>query len=388
MRSDAVRRGGHLPRACWGAARAHRRHGAHRRRATPAHRNPQCPSRARARFERVRARGRARRLGRDRTRRRVAQDPGLGATTCERMRSGAPVRKGEALFSVYSPELYAAQAEYLQALQSQKRRGCGDRRELTAAMPSLRAARARLRLWDVSDAEIDALGQAGNAVRGAADTRAHRVATSSRRTSLRAATIEPGARLFRIAPLDRVWIDAQLQESESEVAAVGQNATVSLPFLPGKQPRGQVAYVYPYLRRRHAHGAGAPSLANPGLVLRPDMYAAWSLSVDRGGATARTRLGCDLRGEASHRLRRPRRRAPRAARSPDRPRKRRRARSGLRARTGRASRRVRQLPRGGREPPRIGARAMVNGRTPYRAGARRASHRGVCAQPFPHGARP
>jgi Cu(I)/Ag(I) efflux system membrane fusion protein len=94
--------------------------------------------------------------------------------------------------------------------------------------------------------------------------------------------IEPGMRLFRIAPLDRVWIDAELQESEFEAVAVGDDALVSLPFLPGKKLEARVAYVYPYLQGDTRTARVRLQLANPGLVLRPDMYANVELKVDRG----------------------------------------------------------------------------------------------------------
>ncbi|MGZ7212441.1 efflux RND transporter periplasmic adaptor subunit, partial [Streptococcus pyogenes] len=59
------------------------------------------------------------------------------------------------------------------------------------------------------------------------------------------AAVEPGALLFRIAPLDRVWIDAAVQESDLSMVSVGQRARVSLPSIPGASFEGSVAYLYP-----------------------------------------------------------------------------------------------------------------------------------------------
>jgi Cu(I)/Ag(I) efflux system membrane fusion protein len=194
---------------------------------------------------------------------------------------GMPVRKGEPLFSVYSPELYAAQAEYLQALRSTEadaetglKRGDG----------LLRAARMRLRLWNVSDAEIDALGRRGTPLE-ALPILAPASGYVIEKNIVEGGTIEAGMRLFRIAPLDRVWLDAQLYEADLKVAAVGQTATVSLPSLPGNNLEAKVAYVYPSLDGDTRTGRVRLVLANPGLQLRPDMYADVELQVDRGAET-------------------------------------------------------------------------------------------------------
>jgi Cu(I)/Ag(I) efflux system membrane fusion protein len=94
--------------------------------------------------------------------------------------------------------------------------------------------------------------------------------------------IEPAARLFRIAPLDHVWVDAELQESEFPAVAVGQDAVVSLPFMPGIKLDAHVAYIYPYLQGETRTARVRLQLSNPGLVLRPDMYANVEVKVDRG----------------------------------------------------------------------------------------------------------
>jgi Cu(I)/Ag(I) efflux system membrane fusion protein len=194
---------------------------------------------------------------------------------------GAPVRKGETLFSVYSPELYAAQAEYLQALRS---READAEAGLGRGDGLLRAARTRLRLWNVSDAEIDALGRRGTPLE-ALPILAPASGYIIEKNIVEGGTIEAGMRLFRIAPLDRVWIDAQLYEADLKVAAVGQTATVSLPSLPGSTLEAKVAYIYPSLDGDTRTGRVRLVLANPGLQLRPDMYADIELRVDRGEET-------------------------------------------------------------------------------------------------------
>jgi len=142
----------------------------------------------------------------------------------------------------------------------------------------------RLRLWNVSDAEIDALGRRGTPLE-ALPILAPATGYIIEKNIVEGGTIEAGMRLFRIAPLDRVWIYAQLYEADLKVAAVGQMATVSLPTLPGSSLEAKVGYIYPSLDGDTRTGRVRLVLANPGLELRPEMYADVELHVDRGEET-------------------------------------------------------------------------------------------------------
>jgi membrane fusion protein, copper/silver efflux system len=192
---------------------------------------------------------------------------------------GAPVRKGEVLFSFYSPELFAAQQELLQALRSQSAASGGSAPE--RADPLVRVARKRLALWDIANADVDAVIRRGEPQ----DSLPVRSAASGyviEKDVVEGGAVEPGARLFRIAPLDRVWIEAAIQESEVPLVAVGQHAQVSLPSLPGETLTGSVAYVYPTLEADTRTGRIRIVLENPEGKLLPDMYANVELRVDRG----------------------------------------------------------------------------------------------------------
>ena len=94
--------------------------------------------------------------------------------------------------------------------------------------------------------------------------------------------LEPGTRLFRIAPLERVWLEAELYEAELALVHVGQSAKVTLPYLPGRVIDGTVSYVYPYLDGDTRTARIRVELPNPDRSLRPDMYADVDLRVDAG----------------------------------------------------------------------------------------------------------
>ena len=89
-------------------------------------------------------------------------------------------------------------------------------------------------------------------------------------------------KLYRIAGLETVWVEAEIYESELPLASVGQEAEVVLPYLPDKRFRGKVSFVYPYLSDQTRTGRVRIELSNPDFELRPDMYADVELKVDRG----------------------------------------------------------------------------------------------------------
>ncbi|HEX2253438.1 MAG TPA: efflux RND transporter periplasmic adaptor subunit, partial [Thermoanaerobaculia bacterium] len=193
--------------------------------------------------------------------------------------SGQAVRRGQPLFTLYSPELYAAQQDFLTALGSQRAaRG-------TAAPERadylVRAARERLRLWDLAPAQIDRLAATGEAVE-----RIPILSPASgfvvEKNVVEGAAVEPGQKLFRIAGLDRVWVEAEVYESELPRVAVGQPAVVTFPYLPGKEFRGKVGFVYPYLDGASRTGRVRVELANPEGALKPDMYASVAIATTGG----------------------------------------------------------------------------------------------------------
>ncbi len=93
---------------------------------------------------------------------------------------------------------------------------------------------------------------------------------------------EPGQRLYRIAPLSRVWIEAEVYEYELSLVHEGQPATVTLPYLPERSFEATVAYVYPTLDPKTRTARFRLELPNPDLALRPDMYANVRLHAERG----------------------------------------------------------------------------------------------------------
>jgi Cu(I)/Ag(I) efflux system membrane fusion protein len=192
---------------------------------------------------------------------------------------GQEVRKGETLFTLYSPELYSAQEEYLVALASQ--RAAAGTSAPARADYLVNAARERLRLWDLRDWLIDQIAEKGSPLE-------HIPVVSPvsgvviEKNVVEGAAVEPGMKLFRIAALETVWVEAEVYESELPLVSVGQEAEVVLPYFPDKRFRGDVSFVYPYLDSQTRTGRVRIELANATLELRPDMYADVELAIDHG----------------------------------------------------------------------------------------------------------
>jgi Cu(I)/Ag(I) efflux system membrane fusion protein len=186
---------------------------------------------------------------------------------------GAPVLRGQRLFSIYSPELLAAQQEYLEARKRLSRRHSDD--------SLLNAARQRLKLWDLSDSEISALEVRGTPreyvpISAPADG----VVVAKHIDSGSAA--KRGQTLLQIADLRKVWIEADVYEADIDLIREGMSATIQLPYLPDRTFAAVVDFVYPYLDKASRTGRLRLTLDNADGALKPDMYAEVSLNADIG----------------------------------------------------------------------------------------------------------
>lgn len=175
--------------------------------------------------------------------------------------TGQPIARGQAVMQIYSPELLAAQQELIVA------------QRMKSTMPELAsAARARLRLLDMSDAQIDEVMKSGNARRTV--TLVSPVSgVVVEKYVVNGQAIQAGEPLLRIADLSRVWVEAQLREADAPSVRKGMTAEVEVTGLPGRVRRGTVDYVYPTLDPQARALRARIVLANPGGALKPGMFA-------------------------------------------------------------------------------------------------------------------
>ncbi|KPK17396.1 MAG: hypothetical protein AMJ62_01465 [Myxococcales bacterium SG8_38] len=189
--------------------------------------------------------------------------------------TGQPVKKGQTLFTLYSPELYAAEREYLTALRRTREESADALIELA------RASEQRLRLLGMSPSQIRQLQRRGEAWEYV-PVLSPATGYVIEKDIVEGGRVEAGTRVYRIANLKRIWIDADVFESDLPQIERNQPVRVELPYVPGRTFEGRVDYIYPTIAGQTRTGRIRVALKNPDLLLKPDMYANVEIEVDLG----------------------------------------------------------------------------------------------------------
>lgn len=192
--------------------------------------------------------------------------------------TGQRVKRGQTLFTLYSPELYAAQVELLSALRK------GDD-GATVLADLAGASKQRLRLLGMSDGQIQRLTKRGKPWEHMPIT-APASGYVIEKAVVEGAHIEAGTRVYRIADLSRVWIDADIYEADLPHLKVGQAVRVELPYVQKESFEGRLDYIYPTLNDKTRTARVRIVLPNQDLRLKPDMYANVLIDVDLGARLA------------------------------------------------------------------------------------------------------
>ena len=192
------------------------------------------------------------------------------------------VRKGQPLFTFYSPDLVATEEEYLIAKRGDRTLASAPFKEIAQGAQSLlESARQRLRYWDISDEQIRQLDQSGKAIR----TLTIYSPVSGFVTDRKAypqASITPDTELYTISDLSSVWALADIYENEVPYVRVGQRVTFTLSYYPGKTYSGKISFIYPTVDPQTRTVKVRVQLANPGYILKPQMFADAQVHVDYG----------------------------------------------------------------------------------------------------------
>ncbi|HWZ87944.1 MAG TPA: efflux RND transporter periplasmic adaptor subunit, partial [Polyangiaceae bacterium] len=195
--------------------------------------------------------------------------------------TGQRVARGQTLFLLYSPELYSAEQDFLLATRGQPSAAGPDDAGAPRMASFARAARKRLSLMGLSDAQIDQVAAKGEPQENTAFS-SPAAGFVIEKDVVEGASVEAGMRLFRIAALNKVWVEADVYEADLAHVRVGQPAKVTLDYLPGHAYDAKIAYVYPYLESGARTGRVRIELGNKELELRPGMYAQVELASDLG----------------------------------------------------------------------------------------------------------
>ncbi|MBN9615398.1 MAG: efflux transporter periplasmic adaptor subunit [Acidobacteriales bacterium 59-55] len=182
------------------------------------------------------------------------------------------VRKGEPLFTVYSPDLVATQQEYLLARQNQKALQSSTVDGVAAGADTLSAAaEQRLAQWDVPASEIARLKETGKPV---TDLTIYSPVSGyiTERNALPNLYVEPSTRLYTVADLSRVWVNAQIFQDDIGRLKPGDAASITVDSYPGRIFTGQIEEILPQVDMATRTVRVRLAIANPGLKLKPGMF--------------------------------------------------------------------------------------------------------------------
>ncbi len=182
--------------------------------------------------------------------------------------TGQLVKKDEMLLEIYSPQLVAAQEEYLLARRYSKEVKLEGIKEFDL----LELSRRRLELWDVPPHQIEELDRTGTIMR-----------TLHIHSPVKGIVVEkpvregmfvkPGTKLYTIADLSTIWVYVDIYEYELPWIKAGDVAELTLTSQPGRTYRGRVSFVYPFMDPKTRTNKVRLEFSNPGFELKPDMYA-------------------------------------------------------------------------------------------------------------------
>jgi multidrug efflux pump subunit AcrA (membrane-fusion protein)/rubrerythrin len=177
--------------------------------------------------------------------------------------TGQQVHRGEPLFEVYSPELYSAQREYVIGLEGTNAPG-------GAALKA--SARTKLKFFDISEeqiADLERTREPRKTLRVVAPQDGFVV----EKLVVEGQMVDAGMKLYRLADLGLVWAQAQIYEQDLGYLKLGQEATVTLSYLPDREFRGRVTYIYPNVDEKTRTARVRMEFHNPGYFLKPGMFA-------------------------------------------------------------------------------------------------------------------
>lgn len=192
------------------------------------------------------------------------------------------VRKGQPLFTIYSPELATAEREYLVAKQNAQSAANSTVPGVAAGFDSLLNASAdRLKQWNIPQREIARLESSGQ-VQQAIEIDSPASGFITERNALPNLTVQPNTRLYTIADLSTVWVFAQVFQDDLGRVRVGEAASLTVDSYPGRTFYGRVDFIYPDVDMTTRTARVRLVFKNPNLTLTPGMFVNVTLQVPLG----------------------------------------------------------------------------------------------------------
>lgn len=180
--------------------------------------------------------------------------------------TGFYVEKGQPLYEIYSPDLLAAQEEYLSAYKNYKKNPVAINHELHLS------SRVRLSYFGIADQEILAIEKSGQVKKNLL-VRSPYTGVVTHKNVIEGSYVKKGESLYTIADLSHVWVEAHIFEYEQNVVFKGQPVEMTLSYNPEKIYEGTIAYIFPYLQQKTRDVIIRIDFKNKNNELKPDMFA-------------------------------------------------------------------------------------------------------------------
>src|ERR1700675_2733017 len=192
------------------------------------------------------------------------------------------VRKGQPLFTMYSPDLVATEREYIVAKQNKQQVTQSTVPGVASSAASLVEATAeRLTQWGVPQKEIAKLESSGQ-LQQELEIDSPVSGYVTERNAFPSVAVQPETRLYTIADLSTVWVQAQVFQNDLERVRLGAPAALALNTYPGRTFAGRVDFIYPQVDMDTRTAKVRVVFSNPGLQLKPGMFVNVDLKVPMG----------------------------------------------------------------------------------------------------------
>lgn len=198
--------------------------------------------------------------------------------------TGQLVARGQPLLTIYSPMLVTAQEELLLAkrLRGDVREGTSDARN--SADDLIVSARRRLSYWDISPSEVSAIESSGQ-IRKTMTLRSPVSGYVLEKNLLEGQRVMMGDALYKVADLSVVWVEGEVFEQDLPSVRLYQQVTVEFEALAGESLAGRITYIYPTVNPETRTAKVRVALVNPGMRLKPGMYATLRTNTSASVAT-------------------------------------------------------------------------------------------------------
>jgi len=195
--------------------------------------------------------------------------------------TGQPVRRGQEIALIYSPEILSTAEEYRLALENRKRLGSGaESQAISGAEDLVAAARRRLELWGLTTQQIDGIASSQKPqIDLSIYSPANGIVTERKVTE--GQYVNAGESLYTLSDLSTVWVKAELYQPDIATIRIGQPAEISWD-LPNGSTHGRVAFIDPMLNAQTRTASVRIQVANPKMRLRPGMFVNVKFAMPEG----------------------------------------------------------------------------------------------------------